>query len=106
MKLKATLLAVTMFVFTAAGAAQHSGHGHGAPAAGVEHQASGKVTKVDRAAGRVTIAHGPVASLKWPAMTMPFEVKDKALLDKAKEGQTIQFSFIESGRRHVITAIK
>lgn len=71
-----------------------------------EHQASGKVTKVDRPAGRVTIAHGPVESLKWPPMTMAFEVKDKALLDKAKVGQTIDFSFVESGRKHVITAIK
>jgi Cu(I)/Ag(I) efflux system protein CusF len=70
------------------------------------HEATGKVTKVDRSAGRVTIAHGPVASLKWPAMTMPFEVKDKALLDKAKEGQTIQFSFVESGRKYIVTAIK
>jgi Cu(I)/Ag(I) efflux system protein CusF len=71
-----------------------------------QHEASGKVTKVDRSAGRVTIAHGPVASLKWPAMTMAFEVKDQSLLDKAKVGETIEFSFVESNREHVITAIK
>ena len=78
----------------------------GAAQAQAQHEASGKVTKVDRSAGRVTIAHGPVASLKWPAMTMAFEVKDKSLLDKAKVGETIEFSFIESNRKHVITAIK
>ena len=33
-----------------------------------------------RNGGAVTIAHGPVASLKWPGMTMDFKVKDPALL--------------------------
>jgi Cu/Ag efflux protein CusF len=37
-------------------------------------------------------------------MTMAFEVKDKNLLDKAKVGETIEFSFVESN--HLITAIK
>ena len=90
-------------IFLTAAALAFGGFAH---AQQPEHQASGKVTKVDRAAGRITIAHGPVASLKWPAMTMAFEVKDKALLDKAKPGGNIEFSFVESGRKHVITAIK
>ena len=104
MKLIAVVLAAVVAACPGLGHAQHSGHG--TAAADAVHQASGKVTKVDRAAGRVTIAHGPVASLKWPPMTMAFEVKDKALLDKAKVGQAIDFSFVESGRKHVITAIK
>ena len=35
--------------------------------------ASGKVEAVDATAGTVTIAHGPVDALKWPAMTMTFK---------------------------------
>jgi Cu(I)/Ag(I) efflux system protein CusF len=71
-----------------------------------EHQASGKVTKVDRAAGRVTIAHGPVASLKWPAMTMAFEVRDKALFDKLQPGASVEFSFVEQNRKHMVTEVR
>ena len=38
------------------------------------HPATGVVKSVDRAKGTVTLAHGPVKSLNWPAMTMPFTV--------------------------------
>ena len=75
-------------------------------ASGKAHKASGKVTKVDQAKGSVTIAHGPVASMNWPSMTMSFKVKDKAMLDKVKNGQQVEFSFVESGRDHTITEIK
>lgn len=75
-------------------------------ASGSVHNASGKVTKVDKSAGAVTIAHGPVASLNWPAMAMPFKAKDKAMLDKVKNGDQVEFSFIQSGRDYTITSIK
>ncbi len=75
-------------------------------AAGTVHKASGKVTKVDQASGSVTIAHGPVASLKWGPMTMTFKAKDKAMLQKVKPGDQVEFSFVQSGRDHTITEIK
>ena len=71
-----------------------------------QNQASGVVTKVDPAAGKVTIKHGPVPSLKWPAMTMAFVVKDKALLDKMKKDQKIDFEFVEQGKDYVVTKVK
>ena len=70
------------------------------------HKASGKVTEVDRGKARVTIQHGPVPSLKWPPMTMAFDVKDAALLAKVKPGAKVEFSFIQSGRDYVITDLK
>ena len=75
-------------------------------AAGTVHKASGKVTKVDQAKGTVTIEHGPVASMSWPSMTMSFKVKDKAMLGKVKNGQKVDFSFVQSGKDHTITEIK
>ena len=75
-------------------------------AAGTVHKASGKVTKVDQAKGTVTVAHGPVASLNWPSMTMAFKVKDKAMLDKVKSGSQVEFSFVQSGNDDTITEIK
>lgn len=73
---------------------------------GTVHKGTGKVTKVDAAAGNVTIAHDPVASMNWPAMTMTFKVKDKKMLDKAKSGQKVEFSFVQSGKDYTITDIK
>jgi Cu(I)/Ag(I) efflux system periplasmic protein CusF len=73
---------------------------------GQAHKATGKVTKVDSAKGMVTINHEPVPSMKWPSMTMAFKVKDKAMLDKVKQGAKVDFSFVQSGKDHVITEIK
>lgn len=79
---------------------------HDKAAAGTVHKASGKVTKVDKEKGSVTIAHGPVASMNWPAMTMAFKAKDKAMLGKLKNGDAVEFSFVQQGKEHVITEIK
>ena len=70
------------------------------------HKGSGTVSKVDAEKGTVTIAHGPVESMKWPAMTMTFKVKDKKMLDKAKEGDKVDFSFVQSGKDYTITQMK
>jgi Cu(I)/Ag(I) efflux system periplasmic protein CusF len=73
---------------------------------GQVHKATGKVTKIDRSAGAVTIAHDPVPSMKWPSMTMAFKVKDKAMLEKLKSDAKVDFSFMQSGKDYVITDIK
>lgn len=70
------------------------------------HKGSGTVSKVDSGKGTVTIAHGPVESMKWPAMTMTFKVKDKKMLDKVKEGDKVDFSFVQSGKDYTITQVK
>lgn len=70
------------------------------------HQATGVVKKVDPKAGTVTLAHDPVKSLKWPAMTMGFTVKDKALLEKLPPGKKIEFEFVQQGKDYVITGVK
>lgn len=74
-----------------------------APAA---NKASGVVKRIDPAKGTVTIAHGPVPELKWPAMTMPFQVKDKALFDKLAVDRKIEFEFVQQGSASVLTAVK
>src|SRR5687767_2103220 len=62
---------------------------------GASHKAKGVVTRVDPAKGSVTIKHEPVASLNWPVMTMVFKAKDKAMLDKLKKDQKIDFEFVQ-----------
>lgn len=70
------------------------------------HEAQGVVKKIDTAGGLVTIAHGPVATLNWQAMSMTFKVKDKALLEKLEVGKTVNFSFVQQGDDYVVTRLK
>jgi len=70
------------------------------------HKATGVVKKVDIAKGEVTLAHGPVKDLKWPAMTMGFAVKDKALFDKLVVDKKVDFEFVQEGSSHVVTSVK
>jgi Cu(I)/Ag(I) efflux system membrane fusion protein len=60
------------------------------------HRGEGKVTDVDPANGRVELDHGPIASMKWPAMTMGFAVRDKGALARIKKGDSVHFEM--SGR--------
>ena len=73
---------------------------------GTVHKGAGTVKTVDSAKGAVTIAHGPVKSLNWPAMTMDFEVRDNAKLAALKPGQKIEFEFIEEQGKYAITGVK
>jgi RND family efflux transporter MFP subunit len=55
----------------------------------------------------VTVTHEPVASLKWPAMTMDFAFANPSLAGGVKAGSRVQFEFVE--RRpgeYVITGVK
>lgn len=77
----------------------------GSAAAG--HRAVGRVEEIDAKAGTVSISHGPVVSLKWPAMTMEFKVANDALLRDLKPGATIAFEFVERGQGEwVITSVR
>src|ERR1035437_6885080 len=52
----------------------------------------GTVKKVDKAAGKVTLTHGPLTNLGMTmGMTMAFRVKDAAWLDQMKDGDKIRF---------------
>jgi uncharacterized cupredoxin-like copper-binding protein len=57
--------------------------------AAVEY-ATGKIKKINKKSGKVTIIHGPLVSLDMPAMTMVFRA-DEAMIAKMSEGQNIEF---------------
>ena len=68
------------------------------------HQMNAVVKDVDVTHGKVTLAHEPVQSLNWPAMTMGFSVKDKALFDKLVTGKKVKVDFVQQGSDYVVTA--
>ena len=75
--------------------------------ASVEHRGKGSIESIDWIHGIVTIAHGPIATLKWPAMIMDFRVLDPALLHSLELDQKIDFEIIEkSAGEYVIERIQ
>jgi len=88
---------------TAAGAIEPPSQGK-SPTVG--HQAEGTIKTLDAQAATLSIAHGPVASLKWPAMTMDFKAANSALVAGLKPGSQVAFEFVErSPGEWVITKI-
>ena len=97
-------LAAIAFVAPVAVADEHAGHGamsdkapgamhdamHGATPVAAP-MADGKITKVDKPGGKLTIDHGPLPN-GMPAMKMAFRVKDAAWLNQLKEGERIRFA--------------
>jgi len=53
---------------------------------------SGVVDSLDRSARRMTISHGPIDTLGWPAMTMEFSVLTGIDLLRIQPGQNVHFS--------------
>lgn len=91
----------------AIGGLGHAGHGaKGAPSeaaatkpvAMVGHLALGTVEEIDVKSSTVTIAHGEVPSLKWPAMSMEFKVAHSGLLTDLRTGSKIRFEFVDRGQ--------
>lgn len=67
----------------------------------------GTVTKVDAAASKITIKHGPIKKLDMDeGMTMVFTAKDKSLLDKVKAGDKIKFDADNVNGQFIVTAIE
>jgi Cu(I)/Ag(I) efflux system membrane fusion protein len=100
------------------------GHaGHGGPAKGADapadgaapapaspaavgHKAEGTVEAVDAKTGSISLNHGPVPTLKWPAMTMEFKAANAALLSSVRPGQAVRFEFVErQPGEYVVTSI-
>jgi Cu(I)/Ag(I) efflux system protein CusF len=71
------------------------------------YSAKGEVVAVDSALSKVKLKHDPVPELKWPGMTMFFNVADKSLLDTVRTGDQVEFEFVKvDGGGPLITKIK
>lgn len=68
--------------------------------------AEGEVRRIDKAAKKITLKHGEIKSLDMPAMTMAYQVKDAALLDKVKEGDKVRFTANKVGGTYTVTSIE
>ncbi|OBX19002.1 hypothetical protein A9995_10400 [Erythrobacter sp. QSSC1-22B] len=66
--------------------------------------AQGTVTEIDAEAGTITLDHGPVPAMEWPAMTMAFDATPE-VRDEVAVGDTITFEFEASDAGNQITSV-
>lgn len=51
-----------------------------------------EIRKIDLENKKVTLKHGEIKNLDMPGMTMVFQVKDAAMLEKVKAGDKVKFT--------------
>ena len=77
-----------------------------APTAAAAPMSDGMVRRIDPAAGKITLKHGPIVNLDMPPMTMVFRVQPPELLNKVKAGDTVKFRAEDIGGAYTVTAIE
>ena len=55
---------------------------------------------------KITLKHGEIKNLGMPGMTMVFQVKDPAMLDKVKAGDKVRFKAEKIGGAFIVTQIE
>lgn len=66
---------------------------------------TGTVTAVNAAARKVTLDHGAMPSIPWPAMKMEFPVATSVDLSKVKTGDKVEFTLSGSGSSFTVQSI-
>ena len=81
----------------------HQGETHAAVPQTAEGE--GVVTAVNPTAGTVTVRHGPIAALRWPAMTMAFPVQTASMLTGVTVGARVHFVLMNHQGHPMISEI-
>lgn len=79
------------------------------PAAPAHAQAlpvSGTVTRIDEAAGKMTIKHGPIKKLDMEGMTMVFRARTPDMLKRVKVGDNVRFDVDKVNGQITLTGIE
>jgi Cu(I)/Ag(I) efflux system protein CusF len=68
--------------------------------------AEGEVRRVDKAAGKISLKHGEIKNLDMPPMSMVFQAKDPALLNKVKVGDKVVFTADKIDGNYTVMSIE
>ena len=66
----------------------------------------GEVKKIDAAAGKITLKHGPIKNLEMDAMTMVLRVNDPGMLKNLKVGDKVKFEAERASEGVTITKMQ
>ncbi|MDP2411715.1 MAG: copper-binding protein [Pseudolabrys sp.] len=81
--------------------------GLSAPASAQSSLVDGEVRKVDAAAEKITLRHGPMKKFDMDdGMTMVFRVKDPAMLKQVKAGDKVKFDADKINGQFTVTRIE
>ena len=82
-----------------------AGSAPAATAAADDGYADGEIRRIDRENLKITIRHGELRHLNMPPMTMVFQVRDPALLDRVRPGGKVRFRAEEEAGQFFVTEI-
>ena len=77
-----------------------------APKTAIVDMSVGEIRKVDVDNKKITIKHGVIKNLDMPGMTMVFQVKDPAMVDRVKPGDKVRFTAEKVNGAIVVTDIQ
>ena len=101
-----TLVALSASLLLATGMAVAAGdQAPAAAGAGAATQTDGEVRKIDLEAKKLTLKHAEIKSLGMPGMTMVFQVKDPAMLEKVKTGDKVRFTAEKINGAYTVTTL-
>jgi Cu/Ag efflux protein CusF len=66
---------------------------------------TGTVTAVSGANRKITLDHGPIPAIQWPAMKMEFAVAPSVDLSKIKTGDKVNFTLNGSGNTYTVQSV-
>ena len=99
------MIAAGALALAACGQQQKSQTQVAAPAAGTvqTYSGAGRITAI--AGDQVSIAHGPIAGIGWPAMTMTFTAP-AGMANGVQPGDQVAFSFQKQGSAYQLTSLR
>jgi Cu(I)/Ag(I) efflux system periplasmic protein CusF len=105
MKYRILLAAGAGLALAACGQQQKSETQANAPAvkASQTYSGAGAITAI--AGDQVSIEHGPIAGIGWPAMTMTFTAPAD-VAQGARVGEQVDFSFRKNGSAYQLTSLR
>ncbi|WP_304589964.1 copper-binding protein [Burkholderia anthina] len=115
MKLKATfplmisaVLGLSSMAWMGNAAAQesHMHTGHGGTASASAELTDGEIRKIDKAAGALTVKHGPIKRFDMPGMTMVLHVSDSSRIDQLQVGDKVRFRVEKEGEKFLAMEIE
>jgi Cu/Ag efflux protein CusF len=103
---RAALAVACALLLQPAIAMDHSAHA--APAAKTDKQAlsEGTIRRLDRAAGSITLTHGPIENLGMGPMTMTFTFKKGVVPASLKDGDKVRFRAEEKAGQYVVVRVE
>lgn len=96
-------------VFAARAAAPHAGMAmHEQPAAAQAQSIRGKgvIKAIDMDNKKITIAHEAIPAVNWPPMTMRFTITPQTQLNNVKDGDSVDFTFVQQGNLSLLQDIR